>query len=224
MLKLISGTEEKKNRVWLNEIGMKEKEDHAIEDNIKKLLYSSSFDDAKLAITMIEKRKDDLDLIYIFDMVRIEPGKFYQGENKVLTEIKEPYYISKFMLTQGIWQAIMGDNPSSYKDGDARQPVDNFTLEQMNELFEKLSAFGPFRLPKDFEWEYAADGAQNMPLDEDGVGIADVYAGFSDINEIEKYAWIAENSDGHPHRVGELLPNKMGIYDMSGNMYELIAD
>lgn len=195
------------------------------EQTIQKMLYSANQKDVDLALLMLDKNKGEFDIDEILGIVKIEPGKFLKGEDKKLTIIDDPYYIGKWNVTQGIWKAVMGNNPSSYTD-DIRIPVDNFLWNDMLKFLDelkKITGVG-YRISTDTEWEYAADGAQFMPIGEDGMPIQDIWAGFNDIKDATKYAWCAENSGGRPHPVGELLPNKAGLYDMSGNYFELVVD
>lgn len=222
---LVEGVEELGNRVWRDERDFLIKEDHTEEDKIKKLLYSQDVSDIKLALKIVKKRKAELDLLYTFDFVRIEPGKFPMGTGKKMTNIPDAYYINKYMLTQGLWLAIMGTNPSKYQ-GDLRLPVENMEWEQIKEFIGKLAFITglPIRMPFEKEWEYAADGGHMMPKDKNGNVVPDVWGGFSDIKDAPKYAWYNENSNNEPHPVGQLLPNRLGLYDITGNMFEYTLD
>jgi len=129
--------------------------------------------------------------------------------------ISRAYYIGKFEVTQGQWKKIMGNNPSYFKgdkikdDGD-RHPVENVNWKDAQAFIKKLNELekgkAVYRLPTEFEWEYAARaGAQ------DDISWANINA----------TAVIAQT---HTHVVGEKKPNAWGLYDMLGNVWEWVQD
>ena len=135
------------------------------------------------------------------------------------------YYIGQFQVTQGLYQTIMGENPSNFK-GD-RRPVETVSWEDANTFIGKLNedarllAFlldsnikGTFRLPTEAEWEYAARGGIYW---KDGY----IYCGSDNLKQV---GWYRENSGLETKPVGLLLPNQLGLYDMSGNVYEWCED
>jgi formylglycine-generating enzyme required for sulfatase activity len=129
--------------------------------------------------------------------------------------IGHAYYMGKFEVTQQQWMKVMGNNPSYFtgdkvKDDAGRHPVENVTWQDAQEFIKKLNALekgkAVYRLPTEFEWEYAARaGAQD------------------DISwpNINATAIIA---DRHTHAVGEKKPNAWGLYDMLGNVWEWVQD
>ncbi len=160
-----------------------------------------------------------------FEMVKVEAGSFIMGctseqgncdsdENPYhRVVISNDYYIGKFEVTQELYEAVMGVNPSNWKSFD--QPVENVNWNDCQEFCIELSRMTGrhFRLPTEAEWEYAARGG--------GKDISTKFSGSSNIAEV---AWYRENSEGQPHPIGKLLPNELGIYDMSGNVWEWCQD
>jgi len=133
------------------------------------------------------------------------------------------YYIGKYELTQGQWKAIMnGSNPSYFKSGDDL-PVENISWNDLNNaggFLEKINALKPagysgFRLPTEAEWEYAARGGTQTRF---------YWGDDLSFENAGDYSWNAKNSDSTTHPVGQKSPNKFGLYDMSGNVWELCGD
>jgi len=124
------------------------------------------------------------------------------------------YYIGKFEVTQGVWVEVMGNNPSYFK-GDYNRPVENVSWDDCKMFIKKLNekTGKNFRLPTEAEWEYAARGGNKS----NGYK----YSGSNNCNDV---AWLYDNSDSKPHPVGTKHPNELGIYDMSGNVYEWCDD
>lgn len=123
------------------------------------------------------------------------------------------FYICKYEVTQKLWKAFMGNNPSWTK-------ADNMPVEWVNwvtaqKFIRKLNAFSgkKFRLPTEAEWEYAARGGNRSHNY--------LYSGSDDINAV---AWWKDNSGDKLHPVGTKRPNELGLYDMTGNAYEWCSD
>ena len=123
------------------------------------------------------------------------------------------FYIGKYEVTQAQWKAVMGSNPSYFK-GD-NLPVENVSWNDIQEFIKKLNAQTGkrFRLPTEAEWEYAARGGNQSK------GYK-----YSGSNSIDDVAWYTDNSSSKTHPVGQKTPNELGIYDMSGNVYEWCQD
>ena len=120
------------------------------------------------------------------------------------------FAIGKFEVTQADWVAIMGNNPA-YFQNNPEYPVEQVSWNDVQEFIRKLNGkLGEtYRLPTEEEWEFAAKGGS--------VSKDYRYSGSDNPREV---AWYGENSGGHPHPVGRLKPNELGIYDMSGNIWE----
>ena len=159
------------------------------------------------------------------DMVRVEAGTFTMGataEMKDLYKNEKPthrvtltndYYIGKYEVTQELWQAVMGNNPSHFK-GD-NLPVEQVSWNDCQRFLSKLNRITgkTFRLPTEAEWEYAARGGNKSRGYQ-----------YSGSNNLLDVAWFTDNSGIETHAVGTKQPNELGIYDMSGNVSEWCQD
>ena len=123
------------------------------------------------------------------------------------------FYIGKYEVTQKQWQLIMGSNPSSFK-GD-NLPVEHVSWNDVKEFIRRLNAATgkQYRLPTEAEWEYAARGGSKSQ--------GYKYSGSNNPNDV---AWFSDNSGSTTHPVGTKSPNELGIYDMSGNVWEWCYD
>lgn len=158
-----------------------------------------------------------------FKMVCVRAGSFMMGvtekdkeaENdekpRHEVELTRDFFIAETEMTQALWQAIMGNNPSA-NPSNPQFPVNQTSWDDCQEMIAKLNQLTglTFRLPTEAEWEYAARGGKHS----EGYK----YAGSDHIDEV---AWY-NSTEYHP--VAQLKPNELGLYDMSGSVYEWCQD
>ena len=181
---------------------------------------SANAQDSVLTVDLTEGQKVEL--------VWVEGGTFTMGSNRAEGvshgyEATRPehqvtvagFYMGRFEVTQGVWKAVMGENPSKFTGNDSL-PVESISWAEAQQFTVLLSQMTGrrFRLPTEAEWEYAAKS---------GNGKGQPFAGCNR-GQLEQYAWFCVNSQGHTHVVGRQHPNGLGLYDMGGNVAEWCLD
>ena len=166
------------------------------------------------------------------EFVWIPPGEFRMGstgrhadsDEKPVTRVRftQGFWMGKYEVTQRQWQAVMGNNPSLFKNCGGDCPVESVSWNDVQEFIRKLnggSGRRRYRLPTEAEWEYAARAGTTT----------DTYAGdmrkpYGDTPVLNRIAWYGKTSGARTHPAGRKAPNAWGLHDMLGNVWEWVGD
>lgn len=162
------------------------------------------------------------------NMVTVTGGTFTRGctfeqaddceenEKHIAAVSIKTFQLNRYEVTQEEWRAVMGMNPPelTFEECD-RCPVEKVSWKEVDEFIHRLNdkTGKQYRFPSESEWEYAARGGQDSKEFK-----------FAGSRKLEEVAWYQETSTGKTHPVGLLTPNELGLYDMSGNVYEWCQD
>ncbi len=226
---LIEGVNARKITFWLTA----ETEKKLVAWGASKLLLDAIRQNALPVVPMIQKQAKNLTKPVEMknsigmEFVLIPPGEFMMGAKKedidISTDgllerpvkIKREFYIGKYEVTQAQWKLVMGANPSEFKTCGADCPVENILWSEAQAFIKKLNDKKDgyqYRLPSEAEWEYAARGGST----------ARHYWG--DDPERKLWRFYAHHAELLPAKVGSYLPNAFGLYDVSGNVWEMCED
>ena len=174
---------------------------------------------------VIQPQKNQIIQNLVNNMVYVEGGTFMMGatseqgsdadgdEKPAHRVTLSSFYIGMYEVTQEEWLAVMDSNPSDFKG--AKRPVENVSWNDCQVFIRKLNQMtgGKFRLPTEAEWEYAARGGNKS--------LGYKFAGSSNLGYV---AWSDEKWNAQTHDVGQKHPNELGLYDVSGNVWEWCQD
>jgi formylglycine-generating enzyme required for sulfatase activity len=187
--------------------------------------YKKKLEDAKLAAATLKEISINIAPNMKMAFILLPAGTFTMGSNKTvpgtwncgtphIVTFTKPFYMGKYKVTQEQWQAVMSNNPSTFKD--PRNPVETVDWatcqDFVGKINQKLTGM-KVSLPTEAQWEYACRACSKSE-----------YCFGDDESKFGEYGWYKENSGGHTHPVGEKKPNAWGLYDTHGNTGDWCLD
>ncbi|GMQ79795.1 MAG: hypothetical protein BMS9Abin03_234 [Thermodesulfobacteriota bacterium] len=168
------------------------------------------------------------------EFVYIKPGSFMMGspsnesgrdsdEKQHRVTLTKEFYMQSTEVTQGQWKAVMGNNPSEFKNCGDDCPVEKVSWNDVQEFIRKLNrreGGNRYRLPTEAEWEYAARAGSTTAFANGG--ITELKCGFD--SNLDAMGWYCGNSNEKTHPIARKQPNSWGLYDMHGNVWEWCQD
>ncbi len=147
---------------------------------------------------------------------KLKDDEAFQDEKPNHEVAISSFFIGQYSVTQALWKAVLSDNNPAFFKGDTR-PVEQVSWDRIQQEFLPallLKTGITFHLPTEAEWEYAARGGPHW---QDGFP-------FSGSNKLKEVGWFDDNSHGETKPVGLKSSNQLGLYDMSGNIWEWVED
>ena len=159
---------------------------------------------------------DGMEFVWVpageFRMGSTDPGVSDRERPVTRVRISRGFFLGKYEVTQGQWEAVMGRNPSHFSNCGRDCPVENVSWNDAQKFIGRLNARAGgarYRLPTEAEWEYGARAGTTGPR----------YSG-----NFDAIAWCGDNSGSRTHPVGQKAPNAWGLHDMLGNVWEWVED